>query len=52
MCSRKMPRSAAQAGLAATPAYVIGGVAIFGHPGLKSLQTVVAAMRACGKVVC
>jgi protein-disulfide isomerase len=40
------------AGLAATPAYVIGGVAILGHPGLKPLQTVVAAMRACGKVVC
>jgi protein-disulfide isomerase len=40
------------AGLVATPAYVIGGVAILGHPGLKPLQTVVAAMRACGKVVC
>ncbi len=38
--------------LVATPAYVIGGVAILGHPGLKPLQTVVAAMRACGKVVC
>jgi protein-disulfide isomerase len=41
-----------QAGLAATPAYIIGGVAIVGHPGLKSLQGVVAAVRACGKVVC
>jgi len=40
------------AGLAATPAYVIGGVAILGHPGLKPLQTLVASMRACGKVVC
>jgi protein-disulfide isomerase len=40
------------AGLAAMPAYVIGGVAILGHPGLKPLQTVIAAMRACGKVVC
>ena len=48
----KRHSSARQAGLAATPAYVIGGVAILGHPGLKSLQTVVAAMRACGKVVC
>jgi hypothetical protein len=38
--------------LAATPAYVIGGVAILGHPGLKPLQAVVASMRACGKVVC
>lgn len=38
--------------LGVTPAYVIGGVAILGHPGLKPLQAVVAAMRACGKVVC
>jgi protein-disulfide isomerase len=41
-----------QAGLAATPAYIINDVAIVGHPGLKSLQGVVAAVRACGKVVC
>jgi protein-disulfide isomerase len=41
-----------QAGLAATPAYIIDGVAIVGHPGLKPLQTVIAAVRACGKVVC
>jgi protein-disulfide isomerase len=41
-----------EAGLAATPAYVINGVAIVGHPGLKPLQTVIAAVRACGKVVC
>jgi protein-disulfide isomerase len=40
------------AGLAATPAYVIDGVAILGHPGIKPLQRVVAAARACGKVVC
>jgi len=38
--------------LVATPAYVVGGVAIVGHPGLKPLQKIVAAMRACGKVVC
>lgn len=38
--------------LAVTPAYVVGGVAILGHPGLKSLQRVVASMRACGKVAC
>jgi len=38
--------------LIATPAYVIGGVAILGHPGLKPLQDVVKSMRACGKVVC
>ncbi|HEX5210471.1 MAG TPA: thioredoxin domain-containing protein [Pseudolabrys sp.] len=41
-----------QAGLAATPAYIIDGVAIVGHPGLKSLRTAIAAVRACGKVVC
>lgn len=41
-----------EAGLKATPAYVIGGVAILGHPGLKPLQQLVGAMRACGKVVC
>jgi len=38
--------------LKATPAYVIGGVAILGHPGLKPLQQLVGAMRTCGKVVC
>jgi protein-disulfide isomerase len=40
------------ANLAATPAYVIGGVVILGHPGLKPLQAVVRSMRSCGKVVC
>jgi protein-disulfide isomerase len=38
--------------LAATPAYVINGVAILGHPGLKPLQGVIHSVRACGKVVC
>jgi protein-disulfide isomerase len=41
-----------EAGLMVTPAYVIGGTAIAGHPGLKPLEKVVAAMRKCGKVVC
>ena len=41
-----------EAGLAATPAYVIDGVAIVGHPGLKALQGVIRSVRACGKVVC
>ncbi|MBX6327183.1 MAG: thioredoxin domain-containing protein [Pseudolabrys sp.] len=40
------------AGLRATPAYVIGGVAVLGHPGLEPLRRIVAAMRACGRVVC
>jgi protein-disulfide isomerase len=38
--------------LIATPSYVIGGVAILGHPGLQPLQDMVKAVRACGKVVC
>lgn len=38
--------------LVATPAYVINGVVLLGHPGLKPLQKIVAAMRACGKVMC
>jgi protein-disulfide isomerase len=42
--------SAAQ--LVATPAYVINGVVILGHPGLRPLQDLIRAVRACGKVVC
>jgi protein-disulfide isomerase len=38
--------------LVATPAYVINGVAILGHPGLKPLQDLIHAVRACHKVVC
>jgi protein-disulfide isomerase len=40
------------AGLQVTPAYVIGNVAIAGHPGRKPLEKIVAAMRKCGKVIC
>jgi protein-disulfide isomerase len=38
--------------LGVTPAYIVGGVVILGHPGLKPLQAVVKSMRVCGKVVC
>ncbi|MBX9827836.1 MAG: DsbA family protein [Xanthobacteraceae bacterium] len=38
--------------LVATPAYVIQGVAIVGHPGLESLRKVVASVRSCKKVAC
>jgi protein-disulfide isomerase len=38
--------------LKATPAYLIGDVAIQGHPGRKSLQTVIDSIRKCGKAVC
>lgn len=39
-------------GLQATPAYVVAGVAIVGHPGRKALQAIVAAVRRCRAVVC
>jgi protein-disulfide isomerase len=38
--------------LVATPAYVVQGVAIVGHPGFESLRKVVASVRSCRKVVC
>jgi protein-disulfide isomerase len=41
-----------EAKLMATPGYVIGGVAIVGHPGRKSLEKIIASMRACKKVAC
>jgi protein-disulfide isomerase len=39
-------------GLAATPSFVVGGVAILGHPGRRSLQSVVDAVGACGRILC
>jgi len=39
-------------GLAATPAFVIAGVAILGYPGRYRLQAIVDAAATCGKVVC
>jgi protein-disulfide isomerase len=41
-----------EVGLKVTPAYVIGGTAIIGHPGRKALEKIVASMRKCGKVAC
>jgi protein-disulfide isomerase len=38
--------------LKATPSYLVGDVAIQGHPGRKSLQAVINAIRKCGKAVC
>ena len=38
--------------LVATPAYVIQGAAIVGHPGLTALRKVIASVRSCRKVVC
>ena len=39
-------------GLAATPAFIIDGVAILGYPGRDGLQKIVDASRTCGKVAC
>ena len=38
--------------LVATPAYVVQGVAILGHPGLEPLRKIVASVRRCKAVVC
>jgi protein-disulfide isomerase len=39
-------------GLAATPSFVIDGVAIIGYPGRDRLQAIIDAANTCGKVVC
>jgi protein-disulfide isomerase len=39
-------------GLSATPAFIIGGVAILGYPGRNALQAIIDAMNSCGKVLC
>jgi len=39
-------------GLAATPAFIIGNVAILGYPGRATLQAIVDAAGACGKAMC
>ncbi len=39
-------------GLAATPSFVIDGVAVLGYPGRDELQKIVDAARSCGKVIC
>lgn len=41
-----------QLGLQATPAYVIGDIAIIGHPGRNSLKYMIDSMRRCGKASC
>lgn len=38
--------------LMATPAYVVQGVAILGHPGVEPLRKIIAAVRSCKAVVC
>jgi len=39
-------------GLAATPSFVIKGVAIVGHPGRAALAGIIRAIRACDRIVC
>ena len=39
-------------GLAATPSFIIDGVAILGYPGRYRLQAIVDAASSCGKVTC
>ena len=39
-------------GLAATPSFIIDGVAVLGYPGRDELQKIVDAARSCGKVIC
>jgi protein-disulfide isomerase len=41
-----------QLGLQATPAFVLGDIAIIGHPGRNSLQYMIQSMRRCGKASC
>lgn len=39
-------------GLAATPSFIVGGVAILGYPGRNALQAIVDAVNSCGQVLC
>ena len=51
MLNRQM-QSAANLGLSATPAFVLGNSGITGYPGPKSLSKIIAAGRVCGEPVC
>jgi hypothetical protein len=51
----KRPRSSSLGstlGIAATPSFIVGNVAILGYPGRYRLQAIVDAASSCGKVVC
>ena len=43
---------AANLGLSATPSYVLGNTGVLGHPGVKSLARMIAAMRRCDQIAC
>ncbi|NNM72995.1 thioredoxin domain-containing protein [Enterovirga sp. DB1703] len=51
MLGRQM-RLAASLGLIATPSYVIGGAAVLGYPGPRTLARIVADTRRCGTISC
>ena len=38
--------------LAATPSFVVKGVAIIGYPGRTALETIVQSVHRCDNVVC
>ena len=39
-------------GFSITPAYVLQGVALFGHPGPSSLARMIAAAKECDALIC
>jgi len=43
---------ASSLGFAATPSFMMKNVGILGYPGPKSIQHMIAAVRACDKLVC
>lgn len=45
-------RFADTVGLKATPSYLIHDVALQGHPGQKTIKSIVDSVRKCGKAVC
>lgn len=48
----RQTQSAADLGLSATPAFVLGNSGITGYPGPKSLSKIITAGRVCGEPVC
>lgn len=49
---KQQMRLAASLGLSATPSFLVGGAAVLGYPGPKSLAQIVGATRSCGTVTC
>jgi len=49
---KELVRLGGSLGLAATPSFIVGNVAILGYPGRYRLQSIVDAASTCGKVAC